>query len=266
MAPKLVVGHSCVWSWWRRRARPRAASARGTATATHGQDAASPAPTRSIAPTAAMLDALRSRRTDSPGRAHVVPNGAAPSRDPRRKEQLRLCRGPPLGRGEEPRGAGRWWRRGLPWPVASRAMESPRGQPARRGTSSGWAGSSPPAIARGSPARRSSPCRRATSRSGSSSSRRASPAARWSSATSRACARCGATPRSSAADDGRVAGRAAAADRRPRPRDGLAAPARGRGPLAAERMRRRLSTPTEPWAACSGTACTRARANRRSSA
>ena len=111
--PSLVVGHSCVLSWWEavrreegpsERERYRAAVRAGL----HGADDV-------VAPSAAMLGALR-RLYDLGDRGGVIPNGLAPRLEPLPKEPFVL-------------GAGRLWdpakaldaldgaARGLEWPV-----------------------------------------------------------------------------------------------------------------------------------------------------
>jgi glycogen synthase len=128
-APKLVVAHSCVLSWYeavRREPAPptfdryRQEVARGLAGAN-----------LVVAPTRPMLDAL-TRHYGAPARARVIPNGRSAARfQPGDKEDLILC-------------AGRLWDAAknagtldaiadrLPWPVLL-AGEEEHPDPAHRG-------------------------------------------------------------------------------------------------------------------------------------
>ncbi len=141
-APKLVVGHSCVVSWFEavRRAPPPRSWDRYRAAVTaglHGADAIA-------APSAAMASALERHYGPIP-RPVVIPNGRDPARfPPRRKAELVL-------------GAGRLWDEAknaaalarvaprLPWPVfiageteaPAAASAAPIAIPAAAGASAG---------------------------------------------------------------------------------------------------------------------------------
>ncbi len=183
-APTVVVGHSCVGSWWQ---------------AVHGEPApAGPVPRRGDRRPARghgrrRADPGHAGRTGPPVRptpdADVIHNGRdADDFRPATKQPFVLA-------------AGRLWdeaknlatlRRaaaGLPWPVRVAGDGGAGGgrrtaRPARRGGHG--RGSSPPP--------RSTACRPGTSRSGCRSWRRPWPGARWCSATSRRCGSCGTGP------------------------------------------------------------------------
>jgi glycosyltransferase involved in cell wall biosynthesis len=135
-APKVLVAHSDVLSWWRAvhgteapaewsRYREEVAAGLGAADAV-------------VAPTAAMLRALERDHPLDPASAEVIPNGSAPS-PPNRATSSELDGGPFV------LGSGRFWdaaknlaaldaaAAGLPWPVvvAGDLGEGPTPQHAR---------------------------------------------------------------------------------------------------------------------------------------
>ena len=194
--PVIAVAHSDVSSWWR---------------AVHE---CAPPPDRDGYPRASPAGAGRRRR----GRRAVARDGRGadagirPRRHPRHPERLRdgrwptawpregpdhLRRRPALGRGQEHRHAVRDRARTGMACVRRRGCLGP-GPAARRSRMSRiLAGSMRPTCSTGWRVPRSTPCRRATSRSACRSSRPRRPAARWCSATFPACARTGTTPRCS---------------------------------------------------------------------
>jgi glycogen(starch) synthase len=193
-APTLLVGHSCVLSWWR---------------AVYGEDAPAEwddyrrvvrdglaGATLVAAPTRSMLASLQELHGHRSAGV-VLPNGRS-ARDfvPARKDRLVLA-------------AGRLWDAAkniaaldavaprLPWPVlVAGPAFGPTAASTRREASSFSAGSRPAHWQPRWLGRRSSRRRLATSRSASRPSRLRWPAVRSSSATSPACAKCGVLLRS----------------------------------------------------------------------
>jgi len=111
--PKLVVGHSCVLSWWRavRKATAPAGWQRYREAVTAGLRAAD----RVVAPTAWMREALRAHY--GPLAAEVIPNGrSAVSYRPGRKEPFVLSAGRLWDEAKNARALARVAHR-LPWPV-----------------------------------------------------------------------------------------------------------------------------------------------------
>jgi glycosyltransferase involved in cell wall biosynthesis len=133
-APKLLVAHSCVLSWWRavHGAEAPASWNRYRAEAAAGLESADAI----VAPTTAMLRALKRDHALDPGSAQVIPNGSSippPSSAFPEPHQLLLPAGVEVDavREGEPfvLGSGRFWdaaknlaaldaaAEGLPWPV-----------------------------------------------------------------------------------------------------------------------------------------------------
>jgi glycosyltransferase involved in cell wall biosynthesis len=124
-APKVLVAHSCVLSWWRavHGAEAPAEWDRYREEMGAGLDAADAV----IAPTRAMLDELERDRDLRPGAASVIHNGSPPSPLPGEKRSMVL-------------GSGRFWdpaknlaaldaaAEGLTWPVVVAGDLGPEGE------------------------------------------------------------------------------------------------------------------------------------------
>jgi glycogen(starch) synthase len=143
-APKLVVGHSCVLSWWeavKREPAPRDEWARYRAAVRAGLAGADAV----VAPTAAFLRALERHYGPLPP-ARVVPNGRSPDRfRPGPKEPFVLAAGRVWDEAKNVAAVARVAGR-LPWPVyvAGEAVE-----PGREGTAAAAAPVNAPAPAPG---------------------------------------------------------------------------------------------------------------------
>ena len=121
-APVLVVGHSCVLSWWKAvhgRSAPRAWD-RYRDAVREGLSAAELV----VAPSAAMLRQLASFYGPLPA-ARVVPGGRALSLPAVAKQPLVLCAGRLWDEGKNLRALSEAAASGLPWPVYVAGEESP---------------------------------------------------------------------------------------------------------------------------------------------
>lgn len=133
-APKLVVAHSCVLSWWRAVFGEDAPAkyARYRREVEAGLSAADVV----VAPTRAMRDELTTHYA-SPARARVIANGAAlPHGAPEAKRPIILCAGRLWDHAKNARVLSTIAHR-LPWPIYMAGDEAPPSPGARSGVDAG---------------------------------------------------------------------------------------------------------------------------------